>query len=61
MKQLRQEAAGARSCVPAAMEWPLAAAGTGCASQASEQQRRLAELVAKLAPLPAEAAGRKGQ
>ena len=40
---------------------PLVPAGAGCAYQATEQQRWLADLVAKLAPLPAELAGREGQ
>ena len=50
IKQLRQQAVAARSCVPAATEWLLVPVGTGCAPQASEQQRKLAALVAELAP-----------
>jgi len=50
IRQLRQQAVAARSCVPAAMEWLLLPAGTGCAPQASDQQRRLAALVAELTP-----------
>jgi hypothetical protein len=33
------------------MEWLLVPPGTGCEDQATEQQRRLAALVAELAPL----------
>jgi hypothetical protein len=51
IKQLRQQATAARSCVPAATEWLLVPVGTGCAPQASEQQRKLAAPVAELAPV----------
>ena len=52
LKQLHDQANAARSCVSAAMEWLLVPPGTGCALQATEQQRRLAALVAELAPPP---------
>jgi hypothetical protein len=52
LKQLHDQANAARSCVPAAMEWLLVPPGTGCAYQATEQQRRLAALLAELAPSP---------
>ncbi|HUW83797.1 MAG TPA: FecR family protein [Phycisphaerae bacterium] len=48
LKQLREQGEAARSCVPSAMEWLLVPPGTGCAYQATEQQRRLAALVAEL-------------
>ena len=50
IEQLREQAVTARSCVPAAMEWVLVPAGTGCAPQVSEQQRKLAALVVELTP-----------
>jgi len=52
LRQLHDQANAARHCVPAAMEWLLVPPGTGCAYQATEQQRRLAALVAELAPPP---------
>jgi len=45
-----QTAAGARSCVPVAMEWLLELPGTGCVSKAWEQQCKLAAMVAELTP-----------
>lgn len=51
-KQLHDEANAARNLVPAAMEWLLVPPGTGCAYQATEQQRRLATLVTALVPIP---------
>lgn len=48
LKQLRQQAVAARSSAQVAMEWFLVPAGNGCVSQATEQQRKLAALVAEL-------------
>jgi len=48
LQQLHTEANAARSCVPATMEWLLVPSTTGCTYLASEQHRKLAELIAEL-------------
>ena len=50
LNHLHDQANAARICVPAAMEWLTVPPGIGCAYQATEQQRRLAALVAELLP-----------
>ena len=60
IKQLREQATAARNCAPAAMEWLLVPTSTGCAPQATDQQRKLAAMVAELTPsLPKSAVGRR--
>ena len=59
LKQLRNEATAARNCFPATLEWLTVPTTTGCAFQATEQQRWLAALVAELTPSPNQREGKE--